>query len=185
MNSWKLFRKPAIATLMISPLKNSKHGDPLEPDDDRLFELPKWTDPIEYQAPAKTSFMTQNPFFTQLGNSVSSCNIHGCTTLLTIMEEVLLPLVENVILEYNLPTPNTVSSLQLTCKDLTTLVWLPWDHVVRTSYFMALDYFRITPVWDIPAIEALLNNLLPAQDQTYLQQFTDNLVEILHHPTLY
>ena len=36
---------------------------PLEPDDDPLFELPKWTDPLEYQSPAKTSFMMQTPFF--------------------------------------------------------------------------------------------------------------------------
>ena len=110
---------------------------------------------------------------------------YGCSTFLTLIEEALLPLVESVTLDYNLPTPNTVSSLQLTCKDLTTLVWLPWDHMVRTSYFMALDYYQLTPVWDIPAIEALLNNLLPAQDQTYLQQFADNFVEILHYAPLF
>ena len=50
---------------------------------------------------------------------------------------------------------------------------------------MALDYFQITPVWDIPAIESLLNNLLPSQDQPYLQQFVDNFVEILHYTPLF
>ena len=125
--------------------------------------------------------MMQTPFFTQLGNSVSSCNIHSCS----LIEEVLLPLSESVIQDYNLPSPQTIPSLQLSYKDLTTLVWVPWDHMVRTSYFMALDYFQITPVWDIPAIESLLNNLLPSQDQPYLQQFTDNFVEILHYTPLF
>ena len=36
--------------------------NPLEPDDDPLFELPKWTDPINYKAPNKTYFMMQTPF---------------------------------------------------------------------------------------------------------------------------
>ena len=128
--------------------------------------------------------MMQTPFFTQLGNSIASCNIHGCSTFLTLIEEALLPLSESVIQDYNLPSPKSIPSLQLSYKDL-TLVWVPWDHMVRTSHFMALDYFQITPVWDIPAIESLLNNLLPAQDQPYLQQFTDNFVEILHHTPLF
>ena len=86
---------------------------PLEPDDDPLFELPKWTDPIENQSPAKTSFMTQTPFFTQLGNSISSCNIHSCSTFLTLIEEALLPLSESVIQDYNLPSPQSIPSLHL------------------------------------------------------------------------
>ena len=92
-------------------------------------------------------------------------------------------LVETVISEYNLPRPSSIPFLNRTYKDFTTLVWLPWDHMVRTSYSMALEYFRITPVWDIP--EALLNNLLPSQDQTYFQQFTDMLTEVINDPPLF
>ena len=77
----------------------------LDPDDDPLYELPRWTDPMNYQAPSKTSFMMTAPFFTQLGNSIPSCNVHGCPVLLTIIQEALLPLVENVILDESSKPP--------------------------------------------------------------------------------
>ena len=74
-----------------------------------------------------------------------------------------------------------ISSLELIYKDLIILVWLPWDHMIRINYFIVLDYFQIIYIWDIPTIISLLNKLLPIQDQTCLQQFTDNFAEILYY----
>ena len=58
-------------------------------------------------------------------------------------------------------------------------------HMVRTGYSVALEYCRITPVWDIPAFEAFLNNLLPSQDETYFQLFTDMLKEVINDSPLF
>ena len=183
----------ALQEASYSDLYNNAHEDlqiwwdrlvkPLEPDDDPLFELPKWTDQINYKAPNKTYFMMQTPFFTQLGNSISSCNIQSCSHFLSLMEEALTPVAQNVVDEYSLPSPSSVANLDLTIKDLTTLVWLPWDHMVRTSYSLALEHYQIPLVWDIPSIDSLLNKFLPGMEQPFLQQFVDNLVEIVHkHP---
>ena len=95
-----------------------------------------------------------------------------------------MPVAQNVIDEYSLPSPSTVDNLNLTIKDLTTLVWLPWDHMVRTSYSLALEHYQIPLIWDIPSIDSLLNKFLPGMDQPYLQQFVDNLVEIVHKHSL-
>ena len=183
----------ALQEASYSDLYNNAHEDlqiwwdrlvnPLEPDDDPLFELPKWTDQINYKAPNKTYFMMQTPFFTQLGNSISSCNIQSCSHFLSLMEEALTPVAQNAVDEYSLPSPSSVANLDLTIKDLTALVWLPWDHMVRTSYSLALEHYQIPLVWDIPSIDSLLNKFLPGMEQPYLQQFVDNLVEIVHkHP---
>ena len=100
--------------------------------------------------------------------------------LLTICNEAFAPVIENVITEYGLPLPSEVPSLQLTTPDVLGLVLLPWDHMVRTSYSLALQQFQITPKWELPALEALLNTLLPSEEQCYLEQFAQVLVEVTH-----
>ena len=57
--------------------------------------------------------------------------------------------------------------------------------MIRTSYNLALDYFRITPAWDIPAFEAPLTSLLPSHEQTYLQQFIDILTRVINDSQLF
>ena len=149
-------------------------------ENDPLYELPKFTDLIEYEIPKKTNFMMKQPYFTQLGNSIHSCNIQQVSMLLTICNEAFAPVIENVITEYGLPLPSEVPSLQLTTRDVLGLVLLPWDHMVRTSYSLALQQFQITPKWELPALEALLNTLLPSEEQCYLEQFAQVLVEVTH-----
>ena len=149
-------------------------------NEDPLYELSKFTDLIEYEVPKKTNFMMKHPYFTQLGNSIKSCNVQEVSMLLTICNEAFQPVIENAIMEYGLPLPNEVPSLDLKTQDVLGLVLLPWDHMVRTSFSMALETFHITPKWDPISIESVLTNLLPSQDQCYLDQFAYSLVEIVH-----
>ena len=149
-------------------------------DKDPLYELPKFTDLIQYEIPKKTNFMMKHPYFTQLGNSIHSCNIQSVSMMLTICNEAFTPVIEDVITEYGLPLPSEVPSLQLTTPDVLGLVLLPWDHMVRTSYSLALQQFQITPKWELSALEALLQDLLPLEDQCYLYQFAQVLVEVTH-----
>ena len=100
--------------------------------------------------------------------------------MLTICNEAFTPVIEDVITEYGLPLPSEVPSLQLTTPDVLGLVLLPWDHMVRTSYSLALQQFQITPKWELSALEALLQDLLPSEDQCYLDQFAQVLVEVTH-----
>ena len=149
-------------------------------DEDPLYELPKFTDLTEYEIPKKTNFMMKHPYFTQLGNSIQSCNVQEVSMLLTVCNEAFHPGIENAILEYGLPLPNEVPSFDLKTPDVRGLVLLPWDHMVRTSFAVALQTFQITPKWDPTCIEALLTNLLPSEDQCYLDQFAYILVEVVH-----
>ena len=75
---------------------------------------------------------------------------------------------QNVIDVFSLPPHSSVACLHLTIKDLTTLVWLAWDHLVRTSYSLALEHYQISLVWDIPSIDSVLNKFLPGMEQPYL-----------------
>ena len=141
---------------------------------------PKFTDLIQYEIPKKTNFMMKHPYSTQLGNSIHSCNIQNVSMMLTICNEAFTPVIEDVITEYGLPLPSEVPSLQLTTPDVLGLVLLFWDHMVRTSYSLALQQFQITPKWELSALEALLQDLLPLEDQCYLDQFAQVLVEVTH-----
>ena len=121
--------------------------------------------------------MMKHPHFTQLGNSIQSCNVQEVSMLLTICNEAFHPVIENVIMDYGVPLPNEVPSLDLKTQDVLGLVLLPWDHMVRTSFSIALQTFQITPKWDVSSIETLLTNLLPSEEQCYLDQFAHVLVE--------
>ena len=152
-------------------------------DEDPLYELPKFTDLIdliEYEIPKKTNFMMKQPYFTQLGSSIQSCNVQEVSMLLTICNEAFHPVIENAILAYGLPLPREVPSLDLKTPDVLGVVLLAWDHMVRTSFSMALQTFQIIPKWDPTSIEALPTNLLPSEDQCYLDQFAHILVEVVH-----
>ena len=100
--------------------------------------------------------------------------------LLTICTEAFHPVIENAILEYGLPLPKEVPSLDLKTPDVLGLVLLPWDDMVRTTFSMALQIFQITPKWGHTSIEILLTSLLPSEDQCYLDQFAHILVEVVH-----
>ena len=98
----------------------------------------------------------------------------------TICHEAFLPFVETVVSDYNLPLPDSIPSLKLSLTDLLALVWIPWDHMIRTSFSLALDCFQIQPTWDMPAFESLLTSLLPSPEHFCLQHFADIFSEVIH-----
>ena len=147
-------------------------------ENDPLYELPKFTDLIEYEISKKTNFMMK--LLTQLDNNIQSYNIQDISILLTIYNEAFQPIIENIIIEYGLPLPKENLSLDLKIQDILDLAFLPWDHMVRITFSMTLQSFRIASHSDPTNIESLPINLLPSQDQCYLDQFAHCLVEILY-----
>ena len=50
---------------------------PTPQSQDPLFELPKFTDPSQYQPLSKSAFLQSMPYFTHLGYDLPSCNIQN------------------------------------------------------------------------------------------------------------
>ena len=111
---------------------------PTPQSEDSLFELPKFTDPIQYQPPSKSAFLQSMPYFTHLGNDLPSCNIQNSSMILTLCIEAFTPHIEDLIQGYHLPLPSQFPDLQLQIEDLVCLVLAPWGHIVSTSYPIAL-----------------------------------------------
>ena len=106
---------------------NHQKIHPTRQSEDPLSELPKFTDPIQYQAPAKTAFLQSNPYFyfTYLGSDLPSCNVQNSSMILTLCLEAFAPHIEDVLLEYRLPLPGKIPELQLQVENLVCLVLVP------------------------------------------------------------
>ena len=138
--------------------------------------LPKFTDPIQYQPPAKTSFLQSNHTW----DALPSCNVQDSSMILTLCLEAFAPLIEDLVLEYHLPLPGKVLGLQLQTENLVCLILVPWDHLVRTGFSTALSYSEIDPQWGVPTLMKLIEHATPSHGVNYMDQFTELFAGALH-----
>ena len=117
---------------------------PTPQSEDPLLELPKFTDPIQYQPPAKSAFLQKTSYFTHLGYP-SSYNIQNSPMILTLCIEAFTTHIEDALVGCHLPLPTQFPDLQLQIEDLVCLVLVPWDHIVRTSCSIALVSCQLDP----------------------------------------
>ena len=136
--------------------------------EDPLFELPKFTDPIQYQPPSKSAFLQSMPYFTDLGYDLPSCNIQNSLMILTLCIEAFTPHIEDVIQSYHLLLPPQFPDLQLQTEDPVCSVLVPWDHILRTSYSIALASCGLDPSWGVPTLHNLIEHAMPSQTTIYI-----------------
>ena len=150
---------------------------PTPQSEDLLFELPKYTDPIQYQPPNKSFFLQSQPYFTHVGYDIPSCNLQNSSMILSLCIEAFTPHIEQVIQDYHLPLSSEIPDPDA---DLVCLVLVPWDHMVRTSYSIALARCHLDPSWRVPTLHNLIEHALPSQHDNYMHQLIDLLTGALH-----
>ena len=71
-----------------------------------------------------------------------------------------------ILMGYHLPFPTQFPDLQLQIEDLVCLVLVPWGHIVRTSYSIALANCQLDPSWGVPTLIKQLNMQCPIMNST-------------------
>ena len=100
--------------------------------------------------------------------------------ILTLCIEAFTPHIEDVLLGYDLPFPSQFPDFQLQIEGLVCLVLVPWDHMVRTSYPIALANCQLDPSWGIPTLHNLIEHAMASHRDNYMNQFIDLFIGALH-----
>ena len=141
---------------------------PTRQAEDLLFELTKFTDPIQYQPPSKSAFLQSMSYFTHLGYDLPCCNIQNSSMTLMLCIVVFTPHIEDAIQGYHLPLPSQFPDLQLQNEDLVCFALVPWIHIVRTSYSIALANCQLDPSWGLPTLHNLIEHAMPSHEDNYI-----------------